>query len=150
MSGSALAIRCGGDVWPAAECCYGVCFVCFNCSALALSTHPAQHRTVFVGPLLSWIFMKYVENNYSRMQSGWYVMVCWSYLTHGGAQERFTRVPVITDVRDPYFVCHGRSIDNTRAHNSEKRYDRPHGLMHFYHLYTYTIDIQPENRVLAV
>ena len=54
--------------------------------------------------------MKYVENNYSRMQSGWYVMVCWSYLTHGGAQERFTRVPVITDVRDPYFVCHGRSI----------------------------------------
>ena len=38
---------------------------------------------------------------------------------------------------------------NTRAHNSEKRYDRPRVLMHFYHLYTYTIDIQPENRVLV-
>ena len=38
---------------------------------------------------------------------------------------------------------------NTRAHNSEKRYDRPHVATHFYHLYTYTIDIQPENRVLV-
>ena len=38
---------------------------------------------------------------------------------------------------------------STRAHNSEKRYDRPRVLMHFYHLYTYTIDIQPENRVLT-
>ena len=43
-------------------------------------------------------------------------------------------------------VCHGRSI--TGAHNSEKRYDRPRVLMHAYHLYTYTMDIQPENRVL--
>ena len=33
---------------------------------------------------------------------------------------------------------------NARAHNSEKRYDRPHVATHFYHLYTYTIDIQPE------
>ena len=38
---------------------------------------------------------------------------------------------------------------STRAHNSEKRYDRPHVATHFYHLYTYTIDIQPENRVLV-
>ena len=38
---------------------------------------------------------------------------------------------------------------NTRAHNSEKRYDRPHVATHLYHLYTYTIDIQPENRVLV-
>ena len=44
-------------------------------------------------------------------------------------------------------ACHGRS--DTRAHNSEKRYDRPRVLMHSYHLYTYTIDIQPENRVLT-
>ena len=40
-----------------------------------------------------------------------------------------------------------RALD-TGAHNSEKRYDRPRVLMHSYHLYTYTIDIQPENRVL--
>ena len=38
---------------------------------------------------------------------------------------------------------------DTGAHNSEKRYDRPRVSMHFYHLYTYTIDIQPENRVLT-
>ena len=38
---------------------------------------------------------------------------------------------------------------NTRAHNSEKRYDRTHVATHFYHLYTYTIGIQPENRVLV-
>ena len=35
---------------------------------------------------------------------------------------------------------------NTRAHNSEKRYGRPHVAMRFYHLYTYTIDIQPETQ----
>ena len=38
---------------------------------------------------------------------------------------------------------------NTGAHNSGKRYDRPRAATHFYHLYTYTIDIQPENRVLT-
>ena len=38
---------------------------------------------------------------------------------------------------------------NTRADNSETRYDRPPVAKHFYHLYTYTIDIQPENRVLV-
>ena len=39
---------------------------------------------------------------------------------------------------------------NTRAaDNSEKRYDRPPVATHFCHLYTYTIDIQLENRVLV-
>ena len=48
--------------------------------------------------------MKYIKNNSRCMQSGWYVLVYWSYLTHGGSQERCKRVPAITDVRDPYFV----------------------------------------------
>ena len=38
---------------------------------------------------------------------------------------------------------------NTRAHNSEKRYDRPHGATHLYHLYTYGNGLQPGNRVLV-
>ena len=45
-------------------------------------------------------------------------------------------------------ACHAPRALDTGAHNSEKRYDRPRVLMHTYHLYTYTIDIQPENRVL--
>ena len=46
-------------------------------------------------------------------------------------------------------VCHGRSIPERTTVNSEKRYDRPRFATHLYHLYTYTIDIQPENRVLT-
>ena len=57
-----------------------------------------------VGPLLSWICMLYVENKYCRMQPGCSVVVYWSYLTHGGAQERCKRLPTRTNERDAYFV----------------------------------------------